>query len=53
MRRTDREVTVRAEIDEIVRGSLVCRVAMARHNLPYLVPLCFVYDGAALTFTPQ
>ena len=48
MRRTDREVTVRAEIDEIVRGSLVCRVAMAKDNLPYLVPLCFGYDGTAL-----
>jgi nitroimidazol reductase NimA-like FMN-containing flavoprotein (pyridoxamine 5'-phosphate oxidase superfamily) len=48
MRRTDREVTVRAEIDDIIRGSLVCRVAMARDNLPYLVPLCFGYVGTAL-----
>ena len=48
MRRTDREVTARAEIDDIVRASLVCRVAMARDNLPYLVPLCFGYDGTAL-----
>ena len=48
MRRTDREVTVRAEIDAIIRGSLVCRAAMARDDLPYLVPLCFGYDGTAL-----
>ncbi len=48
MRRTDREVTTRTEIDAIIRGSLVCRVAMARDNLPYLVPLCFGYDGKAL-----
>jgi nitroimidazol reductase NimA-like FMN-containing flavoprotein (pyridoxamine 5'-phosphate oxidase superfamily) len=48
MRRTDREVTARAEIDAIIRGSLVCRVALAKDNLPYLVPLCFGYDGAAL-----
>lgn len=32
MRRTDREVTARAEIDAIIRGSLVCRVAMAKER---------------------
>jgi uncharacterized protein len=48
MRRTDREVTQGSEIDAIIRGSLVCHVAMARDNQPYLVPLCFGYDGAAL-----
>ncbi len=48
MRRTDREVTARAEIDAIIRGSLVCRVASAKDNLPYLVPLCFGYDGMRL-----
>ncbi len=48
MRRTDREVTARAEIDAMIRGSLVCRVALAKDNLPYLVPLCFGYDGVAL-----
>jgi nitroimidazol reductase NimA-like FMN-containing flavoprotein (pyridoxamine 5'-phosphate oxidase superfamily) len=48
MRRTDREVTARAEIDAIIRGSLVCRVALAKDNLPHLVPLCFGYDGTGL-----
>lgn len=37
-------------MDAIIRGSLVCRLAMARNNLPYLVPLSFGYDGAALYF---
>jgi nitroimidazol reductase NimA-like FMN-containing flavoprotein (pyridoxamine 5'-phosphate oxidase superfamily) len=48
MRRTDREITDRAQMDAVIRGSQVCRVAMAKDNLPYLVPLSFGYDGVAL-----
>lgn len=50
MRRTDREITDRAEIDAIIRGAQVCRLAFARDNEPYLVPMSFGYDGAALFF---
>ena len=48
MRRTDKEIANRRRIDEIIRGSLVCRVAMAKDNAPYVVPLSFGYDGAAI-----
>ena len=48
MRRTDKEITDRQQIDEIIRGSLVCRVAMAKDNAPYVVPMSFGYDGAAI-----
>jgi uncharacterized protein len=48
VRRRDKEITDRARIDEIIRGSLVCRVAMAKDNAPYLVPLSFGYDGRAI-----
>jgi uncharacterized protein len=48
LRRTDREILDRKNVDEIIRGSLVCRVALARNNQPYVIPLSFGYDGAAL-----
>ncbi|MBI5687874.1 MAG: pyridoxamine 5'-phosphate oxidase family protein [Verrucomicrobia bacterium] len=48
MRRTDKEIADGRLIDEIIRGSLVCRVAMAKDNAPYVVPMSFGYDGAAI-----
>jgi hypothetical protein len=48
MRRTDKEITDRRQMDEIIRGSLVCRVAMVKDNAPYVLPMSFGYDGAAI-----
>ncbi len=48
MRRTDKEIVRREEIDAIIRGSQVCRLALAKDNEPYLVPVSFGYDGAAI-----
>jgi nitroimidazol reductase NimA-like FMN-containing flavoprotein (pyridoxamine 5'-phosphate oxidase superfamily) len=48
MRRTEKEIGDRQQIDEIIRGCLVCRVAMAKDNTPYVVPMSFGYDGAAI-----
>lgn len=50
MRRTDRQVTSRPQIDAIIRACQVCRLALARENDPYLVPVAFGYDGQALYF---
>ena len=50
MRRSDKAISSRRQIDEIMRGSLVCRVAMAKDNAPYVVPMSFGYDGAAIYF---
>ena len=50
MRRADREITSRAEIEEIIRRSLVCRLALADENHPYIVPLCFGYKDNVLYF---
>jgi uncharacterized protein len=50
MRRNDREITSRRQMDAIIRGSLVCRVALAKDDEPYLVPLSFGYDGRAIYF---
>ena len=48
MRRTEKEISDRPRLDAIIRDSLVCRVAMAKDNAPYLVPLSFGYDGTAI-----
>lgn len=50
MRRDEKQITERKEIDAIIHASDVCRLAMARENEPYLVPLSFGYDGQALYF---
>ena len=43
MRRKDREITDRAEMEAILAEAPVCRVAMADGTEPYVVPLCFAY----------
>ena len=48
MRRKEREITDRREIDEILNQARICRVAFAREDEPYLVPLFFGYDGRRL-----
>lgn len=50
VRRMDKEITTRAEIDEIIRGADVCRLAFAVDGEPYIVPVSFGYDGTAVTF---
>ena len=50
MRRADKEITSRAEIEGIIRRSLVCRLALADENRPYIVPLCFGYKDNSLYF---
>lgn len=48
MRKKDREITDPAVISEIIRGSQVCRLGLAKDNRPYIVPVCFGYDGKAV-----
>jgi nitroimidazol reductase NimA-like FMN-containing flavoprotein (pyridoxamine 5'-phosphate oxidase superfamily) len=50
MRRKDKEITDSAEIESIIRRSIVCRLALADQNQPYVVPLCFGYRDRTLYF---
>jgi len=50
MRRSEKEIKDRAEIDLIIRRSQVCRLGLSDRGQPYVVPLCFGYDGKALYF---
>lgn len=50
MRRKDREITDKALIEEIIRRSITCRLAMCLDDKPYVVPLSFGYENNALYF---
>jgi nitroimidazol reductase NimA-like FMN-containing flavoprotein (pyridoxamine 5'-phosphate oxidase superfamily) len=50
MRRTEKAIEDRTEIDAIIRRSQVCRLGLSDQGAPYIVPLCFGYDGQALYF---
>jgi len=48
MRRDDKQIINRAKIDEIIEKSAVCRLAFAKDNIPYIVPISFGYDGKTI-----
>jgi hypothetical protein len=50
MRRNDREIKDRKDIDEIIKRCRVCHLAMCEDGQPYIVPLNFGYDGRFLYF---
>jgi len=50
MRRSDREITDRNDIEDIIKKSSVCRLAMADGNRPYIIPLNFGYRDNVLYF---
>ena len=45
MRREDKKIIGRTEIDQIIKNTNVCRIAFADNNTPYIVPVSFGYDG--------
>lgn len=47
MRKAEREITDRGEIDAILSDTTICRIAFAVENEPYLVPLSHGYDARA------
>jgi uncharacterized protein len=50
MRRQDREITDRGQMDAIIRESHVCHLGLSDQGRPYIVPLNFGYDGEYLYF---
>ena len=48
MRRSDREITDRAEIDAVLAEAQVLRLGLADRDGPYVVPVCFGYDEESL-----
>ncbi len=50
MRRSDKEITDRKAIEDIILRSKVCKLAMCEENMPYIVPLCFGFKNNTLYF---
>lgn len=50
MRRKDREITNRSEINEIIGSANLMRIALVDGALPFLVPVFYAFDGNALYF---
>jgi nitroimidazol reductase NimA-like FMN-containing flavoprotein (pyridoxamine 5'-phosphate oxidase superfamily) len=50
MRRKEKEITDRAEIESVISRSTVCYLSMCDGDRPYTVPLCFGYDKGVLYF---
>ena len=50
MRRKDKEITDSGVIRQIIDKAAVCRLGLCKDNMPYVVPVCFGYDGRYLYF---
>lgn len=50
MRRKDRQITDRAEIDSILHAEHVLHLALADDGVPFIVPVNFGYDGTSVYF---
>jgi len=50
VRRGEKEIRDRTEIDAIIRAARVLRLGLADEEEPYVVPLSFGYDGKSFYF---
>lgn len=50
MRRKEKEIQDRNQIDQIIAQAQVCRVGLSSANRPYIVPVSFGYDGQVIYF---
>ncbi|MBP2198837.1 pyridoxamine 5'-phosphate oxidase family protein [Pantoea cypripedii] len=50
MRRDEREITEPAQIDAILQEGRVMYIALACEDMPFLLPVFYVWDGTALWF---
>jgi len=48
MRRKDKEITGRADIEAVLQKAAVCRIGLCDGGMPYVVPVNFGYKDGAL-----
>jgi len=48
MRRHEKEITDKAQIEDVIRRAKVCRLGLCDQGQPYVVPLCFGYENDTL-----
>lgn len=50
MRRKEKEISSRGEIDEIISKCQICHLGMALNDQPYVIPVNFGHDGDQIYF---
>ncbi len=50
MRRSDRELTDRADIDDVINRARICHLALCKNSVPYVVPMNYGYADGCLYF---
>ena len=48
MRRKEKEITDKSEIEAILEEALVLHIALSHEDIPYVVPVCFGYKNECL-----
>lgn len=48
MRKKEKEITEKSEIEAVIQKATVCRIGMSDNNIPYIVPMCFGYQEDAI-----
>ena len=48
MRRKNKEIKDKKEIESIINSAIVCRIALSDNNMPYIVPINFGYKDKCL-----
>ncbi len=48
MRRAEKEITDRKEIERILENNTLCRIALSDNDMPYLVPMNYGYENNTL-----
>ena len=43
MRKKEKEITEKSDIESVIRQAVVCRLGLSDNNMPYIVPMCFGY----------
>lgn len=50
MRRTERVITQRTEIDALLNQGSLCHLGLVEDGTPYVVPVTYGYDGRSIFF---
>jgi len=50
MRRKDKEITDKSEMESILQKAIVCRIALSDNDTPYVIPVNFGYKDDILYF---
>lgn len=50
LRRSDRELTDRADIDDVINRARICQLALCKNSVPYVVPMNYGYADGCLYF---